>query len=173
MEHYADPYIALGKMFYDVHGMVAEARKFLTAALELAPEATEARYILGVIYQREGQLQEALDIFAAIAAADSTHIQARTQLGLVHLQQGDLLQAENQLKWATRLAPYEPVAFLGLGQALLRSGRTKEGQRLVERGRVLGEQNTRSNPTKRLCESIPISPKPTRISPRSTTDSGA
>ena len=43
---YAGPRIALGKMFYDVHGKVAEARQLLTEALELAPSAVEARYIL-------------------------------------------------------------------------------------------------------------------------------
>ena len=69
---YAGPRIALGKMFYDVHKKVGEARQLLTEALDLAPNAIEARYILGVINQGEGQLQESREIFAAIIAADST-----------------------------------------------------------------------------------------------------
>ena len=36
--NYAGPRIALGKMFYDVHGKVEEARQLLTEALELAPQ---------------------------------------------------------------------------------------------------------------------------------------
>ena len=156
---YAGPHIALGKMLYDVHGKVDKARRLLNTALQLAPEATEARYILGLIHQREGQWQEAIDSFAAIAAADSTHLQARTQLGLAYLQQGDYQQAAEHLRQITSLNPHEPAAFLGLGQALLRSGKTNEGQRLLERARILGEQNTQLKPHQEALRKYPDQPK--------------
>lgn len=156
---YAGPRIALGKMLYDVHGKVEEARQLLTEALTLAPSAVEARYILGAIHQREGQLQEAREIFAAIAAADSTHLQARLQLGLVELKLGNYQEAESQLRQVARLSPHEPAAFLGIGQALLRLGRAAEGQRVLERARVLDEQNAQLKPHQDALRQYPDQPQ--------------
>ena len=156
---YAGPRIALGKMFYDVHGKVEEARQFLSEALELAPRAVEARYILGVIHQREGQPQEAREIFAAIAAADSTHLQARLQLGLADLKLGNYQEAERQLRQVARLSPDEPAAFLGIGQALLRMDRAAEGQRALERARVLDEQNGQLKPHQDAVRQHPDQPQ--------------
>ena len=156
---YAGPHIALGKMLYDVHGMVSEARELLTTALQLAPEATEARYILGLIHQREGQWPEAINIFSAIVAADTSHLKARTQLGLAHLQQGDYPQAERELRQVIRLNPHEPAAFLGLGQTLSRSSKEEEGQRFIERARILGEQNTQLKPHHEAMLKYPNQPK--------------
>jgi len=155
---YAGPRIAMGKMLYDVHGNADRARQLLAEALELAPDATEARYTLGVIHQREGQLPEARDIFAAIAGADSTHIQARVQLGLVHLQLGDYRQAEDLLRKVARLNPHNPAASLGLGQALMRAGKTEEGQGFLERARVLAEQNARLKPHQDAMRQYPDAP---------------
>ena len=156
---YAGPRIALGKMFYDVHGKVEEARQLLTEALELAPSAVGAHYILGVIHQREGQLQEAREIFAAIAVADSTHLQARLQLGLVDLKLGNYQKAESQLRQVAHLSPHEPAAFLGIGQALLRMGHTSEGQRALERARVLDEQNAQLKPHQDAVRQYPDQPQ--------------
>ena len=156
---YAGPRIALGKMFYDVHGKIEEARQLLTEALELAPNAVEARYILGVIHQREGQLQEAREVFAAIATADSTHLQARLQLGLADLKLGNYQEAERQLRQVARRSPHEPAAFLGIGQALLRMGRDAEGQRALERARVLDEQNAQLKPHQDALRQHPDQPQ--------------
>jgi len=156
---YAGPRIALGKMLYDVHGKVEKARQLLTEALKLAPNAVEARYILGVIDQREGQLQESREIFAAIIAADSTHLQARLQLGLVELKLGNYQEAEKQLGQVAHLSPHEPAAFLGIGQALLRMGRTSEGQRALERARVLDEQNAQLKPHQDALRQYPDQPQ--------------
>ena len=156
---YAGPRIALGKMLYDVHGKVAEARQFLSEALELAPSAVEARYILGAIHQREGQLPEAREIFAAIAAADSTHLQARLQLGLVDLKLGNYQEAERQLRQVAHLSPHDPAAFLGIGQALLRLGRAAEGERVLERARVLGSQNDQLKPHQDAVRQYPDQPQ--------------
>ena len=164
---YAGPRIALGKMFYDVHGKVEEARQLLTEALELAPNAVEARYILGVIDQREGQLQEAREIFAAIVAADSTYLQARLQLGLVDLELGNYQEAEKQLRQVAHLSPHEPAAFLGIGQALLSMSRTSKGQRALERARVLDEQNAQLKPHQDAVRQYP-QPTPSPLQSRRT-----
>ena len=156
---YAGPHIALGKILYDAHGMAAEARELLTTALDLAPEATEARYILGLIHLREGQLEEAHDIFAAIAAIDTTHLQAISQLGQIYLQQGDYEQAENQFMQAIRLKAHEPAAYRQLGQALVQSGKTKEGQRYIERARIISAQNDRLKPHQEAMLAYPDQPK--------------
>jgi tetratricopeptide (TPR) repeat protein len=156
---YAGPRIALGKMLYDVHGQAEEAQRLLAEALELAPEAVEARYTQGIIHQREGQFVEAIAAFGDIVAADTTHAQARAQLGLVHLQQGNYLEAENHLRRSIRLSPHGPASFLGLGQTLLRSGKTEEGQRLLERARVLGEQNAQLRPHQDAVRQNPDQPR--------------
>ncbi len=156
---YAGPQIALGKMLYDVHGKVEEACEYLNSAITLAPQATEARSILGKIYQREGRLEEASTIFTAILADDSTYTPALNGLGFVHLQQGEYQQAEARLRQATRLDPHEPNAFLGLGQVYLRSGETDKGQRLIARSRALSDQNDQLQPHKDAVRKYPDQPK--------------
>ena len=77
---YAAPRIALGKLLYDVDGNSAAASKLLREALELAPQAAEARYTLALIQLREGQSEEAIRLFSELVEADSSNAQARTQL---------------------------------------------------------------------------------------------
>jgi tetratricopeptide (TPR) repeat protein len=156
---YAGPRIAMGKMLYDVHGRAQEARKLLTEALALAPDAVEAHYTLGVINQREGELGAAREIFAAIAAADSNHLQARTQLGLIYLQEGDYQQAQDQLRRVAHRNPHDPAVFHGLGQAALRAGKGEEGQRYLERARLLGEQNAQLGPHQDAVRQHPEAPQ--------------
>ena len=62
------------------------------------------------------------------------------------LKLGNYQEAEKQLRQVAHLSPHEPAAFLGIGQALLRTGRTSEGQRALERARVLDEQNAQLKP---------------------------
>ena len=112
-----------------------------------------------MIHQREGQLQEAREIFTAIAAADSTHLQARLQLGLVDLKLGNYQEAERQLRQVAHLSPHEPAAFLGIGQALLRMDRATEGERVLERARVLGTQNAQLKPHQDAVRQYPNQPQ--------------
>ena len=156
---YAGPRIAMGKMLYDVHGQAQEARKLLTEALALAPDAVEARYTLGIINQREGEFAAAREIFTTIADADSNHLQARIQLGLIYLQEGDYQRAQDQLRRVARRSPHDPAVFHGLGQATLRVGKDEEGQRYLERARLLGEQNAQLKPHQDAVRQHPEAPQ--------------
>jgi Tfp pilus assembly protein PilF len=80
-------------------------------------------------------------------------------LGLVYLQLGDYRQAEDQLRKVVRLNPHDPAVFLGLGQALMRAGKTEEGQRFLERGRILGSQNAQIKPHQDAMRQHPKAPK--------------
>ena len=63
------------------------------------------------------------------------------------------------MRRSIRLSPPGPASFLGLGQTLLRSGKTEEGQRLLERARVLGEQNAQLRPHQDAVRQNPDPPR--------------
>lgn len=156
---YAAPRIALGKLLYDVDGNSAAASKLLREALELAPQAAEARYTLALIQLREGQSEEAIRLFSELVEADSSNAQARTQLGLAYLQQGDIETAQSELKRATSSQPYYSAAFHGLGQTFIRQGNTLAGQRLLQRAQQLEEQATQLTPHQNALRQNPNQPE--------------
>jgi len=140
------PRIALGKLRYDVMGDVEGASVLLREALEIDPGATEARYVLGLIEQREGRPQEAAEIFASILAVEREYKQARTHLGMCYLQAGDYDRALVTLKQAVRASPYDPTGYLGLSQVLLRKGQTEMSQRMLARSEQLRQQEGQLEP---------------------------
>jgi tetratricopeptide (TPR) repeat protein len=158
-ERYAAPRIALGKLLYDVDGDAANAQRLLSEALQLAPQAIDARYTLAIIQQREGESEAAGLLFAQVVAADSNHARARTQLGLVHLQAGRLEQAQKQLEQAAQQQPYHAPAFLALGQTYLRQGQAQTGQRLLARARQLEEQASQLKPHQDALRQSPQQPQ--------------
>jgi tetratricopeptide (TPR) repeat protein len=156
---YAAPHIALGKLLYDIEGDATNARRLLETALELAPQAHEARFTLAIIHQREGELDEATRLFTQLVEADSSNSQARAQLGLVHLQAGRIEEAQNELRKAARALPYYSPIYLGLGQSYLRQGQTEIGQRLLERARQLEEETSQLKPHQDALRQSPDTPQ--------------
>lgn len=143
---YAAPRIALGKLLYDVDGQAEAAGALLQQALQIAPQAAEARYTLALIHLREGRADEAIALFSQLVQTDTSNAQARAQLGLAYLQRGDVERAQLELQQAADAQPYYSTAYHGLGQTFIRQGKADIGQRLLLRAQQLEEEATQLTP---------------------------
>jgi tetratricopeptide (TPR) repeat protein len=108
-----------------------EAITHLQKALRLNPELGEAHYQLSLALGRTGQASESareLEISRRLIAQDERTKIAGTTLTRAEeaLQKGDVPQAVNDFREATRLKPDWANAHQGLGLALLRQGKVDD-----------------------------------------------
>lgn len=128
----ADPLARLGWLLYEKQGKAVEAKELLRQSLKLDPDHERARYTLGLVHQREGELDSAATVYASLLERIPS-AEAHRQLGLTYLQQGDLKRAQRSLQEAARWSPYDPQTLVGLGQAMARQGKA-DSARLILKG---------------------------------------
>ena len=128
----ADPLARLGWLLYEKQGKATEAKALLRQSLKLDPDHERARYTLGLVYQREGELDSAATVYANLLERIPS-AEAHRQLGLTYLQQGNLERAQRSLQEAARWSPYDPQTLVGLGQAMARQGKA-DSARLILTG---------------------------------------
>lgn len=128
----ADPLARLGWLLYEKQGKATEAKVLLQQSLELDPDHERARYTLGLVHQREGELDSAAEMYANLLERIPS-AEAHRQLGLTYLQQGKLERAQRSLREAARWSPYDPQTLVGLGQAMARQGKA-DSARLILKG---------------------------------------
>ena len=128
----ADPLARLGWLLYEKQGKAMEAKELLQQSLQLDPDHERARYTLGLVHQREGELDSAATVYASLLERIPS-AEAHRQLGLTYLQQGDLKRAQESLQEAARWSPYDPQTLVGLGQAMARQGKA-DSARLILKG---------------------------------------
>ena len=132
--------IAFGKMIYDVQGDTKTATNMLKRALEIDSTSAEARYSLGLVLAREGFNAEAIPHLARVAETEPGLEQVLTELGMAHLQEGELEAAEKAFRRAIGTTPHDPKPYFGMSQVAMRQGRTQLGQGLAARSRQLQAQ---------------------------------
>ena len=128
----ADPLARLGWLLYEKQGKGMEAKELLRQSLKLDPDHERARYTLGLVHQREGELDSAATVYASLLERIPS-AEAHRQLGLTYLQQGNLKRAQESLQEAARWSPYDPQTLVGLGQAMARQGKA-DSARLILKG---------------------------------------
>ncbi len=128
----ADPLARLGWLLYEKQGKAVEAKELLRQSLQLDPDHERARYTLGLVHQREGELDSAAVVYASLLERIPS-AEAHRQLGLTYLQQGNLKRAQRSLQEAARWSPYDPQTLVGLGQAMARQGKA-DSARLILKG---------------------------------------
>ncbi|MYA21837.1 MAG: tetratricopeptide repeat protein [Gemmatimonadetes bacterium] len=128
----ADPLARLGWLLYEKQGKAIEAKALLQQSLELDPDHERGRYTLGLVHQREGELDSAAAVYASLLERIPS-AEAHRQLGLTYLQQGNLERAQRSLQEAARWSPYDPQTLVGLGQAMARQGKA-DSARLILKG---------------------------------------
>jgi tetratricopeptide (TPR) repeat protein len=124
-------------------------------ALSKHPSATLANYNLGVLLEKQGKRDEAMELYANAARANPHYRQPRTNLGVALLRKGRPLEAVQYLLEAVRINPNHFVTHHNLGSAYAQLGRhgeavahfekalrlnPHEGPTHVNLGRVLAEQ---------------------------------
>jgi Flp pilus assembly protein TadD len=72
---------------------------------------------------------------------DTHEILVAHSLGLIHLQRGQLPEAEAEFRKVTSLAPRDPVGHTNLGLTYLRGGRFREAETELRRAQRLNEKN--------------------------------
>ena len=128
----ADPLARLGWLLYEKQGKAIEAKELLRQSLQLDPDHERGRYTLGLVHQREGELDSAAVVYASLLERIPS-AEAHRQLGLTYLQQGNLKRAQQSLQEAARWSPYDPQTLVGLGQAMARQGKA-DSARLILKG---------------------------------------
>jgi Tfp pilus assembly protein PilF len=113
----------------DSRSAVEEAR----AAVKLAPESLHAHYILGASLRNERLYDEAIAEFNKVLAGDPQDPAANIQLGQLYAQQQKYDQAIAAFSRALEAEPYNATAAYSLAQALNRTGKTAEGQKMLGR----------------------------------------
>lgn len=131
-------------------GHLAQARSYLTYALQLRPtaaEATEAHRLLGRLLaddspqQAAGHLRQAGDeeMLAVLEAVDaeSDPVRRAVLLGAAFLRQGELSLARRSLERAIALDPTDAQAYACLAHTLDRLGETVAAGKLLQQALAL------------------------------------
>jgi tetratricopeptide (TPR) repeat protein len=118
----------------------AEARRLLERAIRLDAKDANAHLNLGLLLKREAQASASVPEFRRAIELDPNLLEARRQLA-------ELLSAGNQ--WGGVIAecreilkrePDDASARYTLGQALIRSGKTEDGRKELERAQSLRQR---------------------------------
>ncbi len=100
---------------------------------EMTVSTVETLVLHGHSCIERGEWTEALLCFQRALYADPLHLEARSGVGLVHLNRGDIEQARRAFESILKTHPDEPVALLNLGNVAIMSGRLQEAHNLLEK----------------------------------------
>ena len=119
----------------DLAGAEREAR----AAAQAMRDAPQPHYVLGLVARGQNRVEESEAAFRAVLAIDPGDVGGHVNLGQLYLQARKYPEAVAEFRAAVAAEPYNATAIYNLGLALTRSGQTEEGQKMLERFRVLRE----------------------------------
>jgi len=107
-------------------GDAAAARDSFRKALQADPDNVDAHTYLGVLADREGNLQEAERHFASAAALAPFSAPARNNYGAILVRLNRLQLAAAQFEASLKLDPDQPNALVNLAQIRFNSGRPED-----------------------------------------------
>ena len=108
-----------------------------TEAASQLPSSPQPPYLLGLIARDENRADDALGWFAEVQQQDPGDVGTNVNLGQIHLEARNYVDAIERLRLAFADEPYNVTAAYSLGLALARSGDTVEGQQLLEQAQAL------------------------------------
>lgn len=97
-----------------------EATRTLTGLLAEHPKFPLAHYHLGLLYEEQGKIQEALVEYGKEIDINSSSFMARFNMGRLQLRQGDQAAYMEQMRQVIRLAPKNPAGYLFLARGMLK-----------------------------------------------------
>ncbi len=138
-----DPGLTLAKInlaiaLYYVPDLPA-AQKVASEVAASASDAPQPHYILGLIAKTENRVDDALAAFGRVLELDATDLGARVNLAQLRMQRREYDAAVELLRPAVAAEPYHVTALYNLGVALVRAGRTEEGQKTMAEFQKLRE----------------------------------
>jgi len=111
------------------NGDLAEARRQLARALEVAPDHADALMAMSDVYRAEGRIADAQHVVERALQVDPNSIAALAQLAEIERDKGDLDEAIRLFEEALAIDDALPFLFLGYGDALQRAGRFDAAER--------------------------------------------
>jgi len=105
-----------------------DARRRFARALELAPRNVDATNALGLVLERQGDVDTARSHYETAIAIDADYTPAILNLASVRMQMGELAAAVELFSRAVTLAPSSYEAYNALGIAMARQGQTDEAE---------------------------------------------
>jgi tetratricopeptide (TPR) repeat protein/predicted nucleotidyltransferase len=130
------PRVNLAVALFNVPDVEA-ARAEAEAATEVAPDAPQPHYLLGLIAKQQGRAEDALASFTRVLKIDARDVGANVQAGQLLAQQRKYDEALAAFRVALEEEPYNGTALYNLGTVLLRAGRREEGQAVLQRFQAL------------------------------------
>lgn len=113
------------------------AVRMLQEAIALKYDFADAHFVLGQIYQRRGQLDDASDCYVLATHFRADLQEAYLKLGLLALDQSRFDEAQFHLEKAIALNAEDAEAHNGLGVALLNRGHAEEAVAHFQRALVV------------------------------------
>ncbi len=136
-----DPTLAVGRLNLSLALMYEQdldgAAREATTASALMPTAPQPPYVLGLVARAQNRNDEARGFFEKVRQFDAADVGANVNLAQIALEDRRYTDAVTALEPIVKNEPYHVTAAYVLGLALTRSGRTDEGQPLLERAQQL------------------------------------
>jgi TonB family protein len=107
-------------------GRVDEGVALLREAIAMDPTAARPRTLLGLLFLRQGRLEDAARELDAAKKISFRETEARTELGFVLLRLGREEEALVELRDVLRIDRRAPRAYVGIGMILAKRARTGE-----------------------------------------------
>ncbi|HEY6805596.1 MAG TPA: FG-GAP-like repeat-containing protein [Pyrinomonadaceae bacterium] len=132
-----DPKLALARInlaialynLPDLPGAQREAQ----AATQIAPNAPQPYYILGLIAKSQARQDDAVAPFQQVLKIDPNDVGANVNLGQIYSTQKKYPEAIALFKTAIAAEPYNATALYNLGTNLIRAGQREEGQKVIQK----------------------------------------
>ncbi len=121
-----------GDLLVEMDDLTGAASKF-RQALDLEPDSTRPKVMLGLISSQQGDADSAVRYLEAALADDQHHPHVRSQLGEAELRRGNLYVALRHLSLAVEDDPDDQMAQMALGNCLLQLGRPAEASQHFNR----------------------------------------
>ena len=120
----------LGKTYMDLCDY-AQAKRAYGRALELGVKRAKIYYDLGLVSERENELEAARSYFQQAIQVNSEFADPYCRLGAVLEKQGEQTEAAHLYQQALKRDPRHISTHYRLAQLYLKQGRREEGQRLL------------------------------------------
>ena len=107
---------------YTRKGNVQEAEKFLRRAITLDSNNTEYLMKLGLLYQSNNLLQDALEMYVKVREIEPDHIASHMNTGVISVQLNQFANAEKVFQKVITIAPKFTGGYRELAHLYLRTG---------------------------------------------------
>lgn len=129
---FEDARMALAFSLYSDGDSRGAARE-LSALLERNPRHAPALLLCGIILERRGRTDRAIECYERVAELNPNLVDARLNLGTLWLRKGDAARARSEWERVYALNPSNARVLLNLGALELREGRYASARRFFEK----------------------------------------